>query len=193
MIHKDDVEVEYKFRVRDKEELIAVLDEKSDQKIPRQYQKNVMFDNPSKLMQVTNGRVRVRTRGDSGEKDLTYKRPLAPRNGAKREIEYEVKFTDPSNQIEKILEAIEFMSTTSYERYQAKWKIGDIHITLDEYPCADFIEIEGPRKRIESLAKELGFDIKDGLTKPVDTLFQEWREERGLSFKLHMRFNDFDK
>lgn len=193
MTNKKNIEVEYKFFVEDKQNLIRILDSKTANKKPRQYQKSVMFDNPARLMQTTNGRIRVRTLGDTGNKTFTYKKPLPPENGAKREIEYEVTFQDPKGQIEKILQAMEFTPSTSYERYQTKWEIDRVHVTLDEYPYADIIEIEGEKEDIEKVAKELGFDIKKGLTKPVDTLFQEWRKERGLPFKPHMRFNDFDK
>jgi len=191
--NKLDIEVEYKFKIEDKSALIALLDRKALNKKSREYQNNVMFDNPQKLMQVTDGRVRVRTSGESGNKTLTYKKPLPAENGAKMEIEYEIEFTDINSQIEKILEAMEFTPKTSYERYRTQWQIGNSHVTLDEYPYSDFIEIEGAKEEIELLAKEFGFDIARGLTKPTDTLFQEWRKEKGLPFKPHMRFYDFNK
>jgi len=193
MKNKQNIEIEYKFWVKNKQNLIKKLDKMTTAKKPRQYQKSVMYDNPQAIMQKTNGRIRVRTFGNSGEKALTYKKPISSKNGAKREIEYEIFFKNPNNQIEKILEAMEFRATTSYERYQTKWEIDGVEITLDEYPFADIIEIEGKIQKIKKLAKDLGFNIKDGLTKPVDTLFQEWRKERELSFKPHMRFDDFDK
>ncbi|MDD3531944.1 MAG: class IV adenylate cyclase [Candidatus Shapirobacteria bacterium] len=193
MKNKQNIELEYKFWVKDGEALVRVLDTRAFSKIARQYQSSVMFDNPSRIMQTTNGRIRVRILGDTGDKTLTYKKPLSPINGAKREIEYEISFRDPKGEIEKILGAMEFTPTTSYERYQTGWEIDGAHVTLDEYPYADIIEIEGKKEIIEKLAKEFGFDIKEGLTKPVDTLFQEWRKKKGLPFKPHMRFNDFDK
>ena len=193
MSNKNNIELEYKFWVKDKEKLIKVLNQKTSASKPRQYQSNVMFDNPAGTMQKTDGRIRVRTFGDSGEKTLTYKKPLPPQNGAKREIEYEIRFHDPNGQIEKILEAMEFLPTTSYERFQTTWEIDGVHVTLDEYPFADIIEIEGEKKDIERVAQELGFSTQQGLIKPADTLFQEWRKERGLTFKPHMRFDDFNK
>jgi predicted adenylyl cyclase CyaB len=193
MSNKHNIELEYKFWVKDKKSLIKILNGRASAKKPRQYQSSVMFDNPAGIMQKTDGRIRVRTFGDSGDKSLTYKKPLLSQNGAKREIEYEIKFHDPDGQIEKILEAMEFRPTTSYERFQTGWEINGVQVTLDEYPFADIIEIEGEKKEIERLAQELGFNIQQGLTKPVDTLFQEWRKERGLGFKPHMRFEDFNK
>lgn len=193
MNKKVNIELEYKFWVKDKKSLIKILNTKTSKKKPCQYQNNMMFDNPAGLMQITDGRIRVRTLGNSGNKTLTYKKPLPPKNGAKREIEYEVVFKDTKSQIEKILEAMKFEPTTSYERYQTSWEINGVNVTLDEYPYADIIEIEGKKQAIEKIAEELGFNIQEGLTKPTDTLFQEWRRKRGLPFKPHMRFNDFNK
>ncbi len=193
MKNKKDIEIEYKFWVENKDELIETLNKKTSQKKPRQYQSNVMFDNSDSLMQTTNGRIRVRTLRKTEKKQLTYKKPLSPQNGAKKEIEYEIVFQDNDEQIEKILQAMGFKPTTSYERYQTKWQINNISITLDEYPFANVVEIEGKQSQIKQLAEELKFDPKKGLTKPIDTLFQEWRKEKNLPFKPHMRFKDFDK
>lgn len=193
MKQNQDIELEYKFQVKDKNALIKVLDKLAPRKLDRQYQGNVMFDNPQGLMQKTDGRIRVRTLGETGIKVLTYKKPLPSENGAKRELEYEIKFEDQAGQIEKILSAMEFVPSTSYERYQTKWEIDGAYITLDEYPFANLLEIEGVKEKILELAEKLGFKISDGLTKPVDTLFQEWRKDRGLSFKPQMKFNDYDK
>ncbi len=187
------IEIEYKFLVKNKKALIKALNERGKLSYKREYQSNVMFDNADGLMQKTDGRIRLRVLGESGKKVLTYKKPLLSKNGAKREIEHEIEFIDSNNRIEKILKAMEFMPTTSYERYRTEWRIKDIHITLDEYPYSNFIEIEGAKKEIEQIAKEFGFNPKSGLTSPADTLFQYWRKARGLGFKSHMRFNDFNE
>ncbi|MDP3902067.1 MAG: hypothetical protein Q8Q21_00580 [bacterium] len=55
------------------------------------------------------------------------------------------------------------------------------------------MEIEGDKEDIEKAAKQLGFDVKNAIKKPVDTLFAEWRLANGLSFKPHMTFKDYDK
>lgn len=189
------IEVEYKFEIKKglMGKTIRLLDKIANQKIPREYQNNIMFDNHAKLMKITDGRIRVRTLDKRGNKTLTYKKPLSPKNGAKREIEYEIKFSDPRDQIEKILAAMEFNPSTSYERYQTKWIVKDMIVSLDEYPYANFLEIEGPIKRIEVLAGKLGFTPEKGLTKPVDSLFREWRQKKGLPDKPYMRFSDFNR
>lgn len=152
-----------------------------------------MFDNEVDLMQNTDSRIRLRLLGDGGKKVLTYKKPLKSENGAKREIEYEINFDDNEEQIEKILDAMAFHITTSYERYRTEWKADKVHITLDEYPFADFIEIEGEQKDIEDIAKKLNLKFENAIDKLADTLFIEWRKERRLLFKGQMRFEDYNK
>lgn len=187
------IEIEYKFEINDKNEIITLLNKIAKKSYDREYQSNIMYDNKDGLMQTTDGRIRLRYLGESGSKVLTYKKPLKSENGAKREIEYEINFSDNEEQIEKILNAMEFNITTSYERYRTEWILNYTHITLDEYPFANFLEIEGEQKNIEEVVKILNLNFKEALDKPADTLFQEWRKKKGLSFKGEMRFIDYDK
>ena len=56
-----------------------------------------------------------------------------------------------------------------------------------------FIEIEGEENKIIEIASKLNLNLKKNLTDACDTLFQQWRKERGLPFKPHMKFEDYDK
>ena len=155
----------------------------------RLYEKTVMYDNPAGLMQVTDGRVRLRQTGD--EVELSYKKPIT-RNGIKEEIEHETKVGN-FKIIEKILKKMEFFGVSSYERYRTTIKDGKVKVTLDEFPFANFIEIEGNKKNILETSKKLGLDKINNITQSCDSLFQEWRAKKGLSFKPHMLFKDYDK
>ncbi|HEX9008544.1 MAG TPA: class IV adenylate cyclase [Patescibacteria group bacterium] len=155
----------------------------------RLYEKTVMFDNPSGLMQITDGRVRLRQTGD--EVEFSYKKPIT-RNGIKEEIEYETKVGD-FKIIEKILNKMEFKAVSSYERYRTTIKNSSVKITIDEFPFTSFIEIEGTRQNILEMSKKLGLEKMTNITQSCDSLFQEWRKKRGLAYKPHMRFYDFNK
>ena len=155
----------------------------------RVYEKTVMYDNDRQIMQTTDGRIRLRVSDDSVE--LSYKKPLSRKN-IKREVEYEVEVSNFQT-TEKILAMMGFVPTTSYERYRTTFTKGEIKVTIDEYPFANFLEIEGKKEKIKNLALELGFLLRANLTDPCDTLFQKWRKEKGLDFKPHMRFEDYDK
>ncbi|NJN09582.1 MAG: class IV adenylate cyclase [Richelia sp. RM2_1_2] len=186
------IEVELKFRI-DKEniqEIINKLTNKNYITNGRLYEKNVMYDNPNQLMQISDGRIRLRQSGDSTE--FCYKKPIKDGSGIKKEIEYQVNTTD-FNTTEKILEMMEFLPASSYERYRTKIKGDNILATIDEYPFDNFVEIEGEEEEIKKLAQELDFDLSNNLVEPCDSLFVRWREERGLPAIRQMTFDGFDK
>lgn len=184
------IEVELKFPLEDVDSSRIVLQKLGfviDQK--RGLEINTMFDNKSGLMQQSNGRIRLRKTIKGVE--FCYKLPLVS-EGIKRELELEVELSDYAI-MESILEKMEYTPTTGYERYRTILSKDGVKVTIDEFPFASFLEIEGDEENIISVAGEIGFDLKDNLMKPCDTLFSEWREERGLPFKPYMRFEDYDK
>jgi len=155
----------------------------------RIYQKTVMYDNDQGLMHKTNGRIRLRQTGEIVT--LSYKLPISSET-VKKEIEWETKI-DNWLVGEELLKAMGFKETTSYEKYRTSFNYMNSKIEIDEYPFANFVEIEGEENIIKKNALDLGFDLTKALIKPCDTLFNEWRAERGLPLSLHMRFDNYDK
>jgi len=84
MSNKRNIELEYKFWVKDKKSLIKVLNSRASTRKPRQHQSNVMFDNPAGLMQKTDGRIRVRTLGDSGGQNLNLQKTTSAQKRSKK-------------------------------------------------------------------------------------------------------------
>lgn len=185
-------EVELKFIIANKDEekvfeKLALLGHQISR--PRTYELSVMYDNPAGLMQKTDGRIRLRQSGDRIE--FAYKKPIT-REGVKQEIEYEVEVS-ALEPLQKILKEMEFVPTTSYERYRTEFCKDKLKITLDEYPFSTFLEIEGDEDGIIKVASDLGFDLANNLTDSCDTLFTKWRVARGLSPISHMRFDDHQR
>lgn len=184
------IEIELKFEIEDVEKVAQGLKGLGfASKRERTYEKTVMYDNPAGLMQITDGRVRVRQSGNRVE--FSYKIPIT-RDGIKRELEHEVVVSDFS-ELEKILEKMEFTPTTSYERYRTELEKDGVKATIDEFPFAKFLELEGPEDQIKAAAEGLGFAMKDNLTDSCDTLFTKWRQEQGLNPVPHMRFDDYQR
>ncbi len=160
------------------------------------HETTTMYDNEHGILAKDNARLRLRGEFNSKTKNLraeiSYKRPLPAKDGAKREIEHTVHLNGASN-MEKILEKLSFSPVSSYEKKRHYLLKNGIQVTVDEYPFDTFIEIEGKSKDIWVLAQKLGFSKNESLVKPCDTLYQEWRKKRGLPFKSHMRFKDYDK
>lgn len=186
------IEVELKFKIDNNQ--IKIISANPDIIIGKEvHQKTVMFDNADKLMEHTDGRIRLRQQGN--KISLSYKRPLPSIGNEKKEVEFETEIGN-FEVMSNILRMMGYAPSTSYEKYTIPLKLNyqpDIHIEIQKYPFEIFLEIEGKKEEIEKAAKQLGFDAKDALNKPVDTLFTEWRSSKNLPFKPHMTFKDYDK
>lgn len=182
-------EIELKFEIKDKKTIVSSLI-KLGFKIKKEktYEKTVMFDNPQKIMQTTDGRVRLRQTGKKIE--FSYKKPIT-REGIKKEIEYEVEVSD-FKKMTKILEMMEFTQTTSYERYRTEFEKNGVKATIDEFPFATFLEIEGPENKIKNIAIDLGFNLNDNITDSCDTIFTKRRLAKGLKPIPHIKFDDYE-
>ena len=156
---------------------------------PRTYEISIMYDNERGTMQHTDGRIRLRRSVDRVE--LAYKKPLS-REKIKKEIEDQIVVSS-FEETQKILEAMGFFPTTSYERYRTEYVLDKTKITFDEYPFVSFIEIEGEEKDIVEWANQLDLKLANNLTDSCDTLFTKWRGQKGLSPKPHMKFDDYDR
>jgi len=182
------IEVELKYYIFDIPKILKSLKEIGfDIEQKRTLELSEMFDNESGLMQKTNGRIRVRKIGDRVE--FCYKKPLNS-NKIKKEIEYETKVQD-YEQLINIITEMGFTKTTSYERYRTLLTNSNkIKVTIDEYPFATFLEIEGDEEKIRTISDKLGFNIKDNLVEPCDTLFRKWRIEHSLEPIPNMLFKN---
>ena len=186
------IETELKFKIDDYQ--IKKVKNNSGVVLEKEvYQKTVMFDNADKLMEHTDGRIRLRQQGN--KISLSYKRPLPSAGNEKKEVELETEVGN-FEVMANILRTMGYAPTTSYEKYTTFFKLKgqpEIHIEIQKYPFETFLEIEGSKEEIEKMANQFGFDAKNALIKPVDTLFTEWRLAKGLPFKPHMTFKDYDK
>ncbi len=186
-MNNKDIEIELKFEINKNKissfnKKLQELDFALERRV---HEISVMYDNPSKIMQITDGRIRLRKSGE--DTILTYKKPLT-REGIKKEIEYEVKVSD-FNTMEKILKMMEFTKTTSYERYRAYFHKNDVEVMIDEFPYGVFVEIEGNEKNIIKISNELGFDMKYNLTDSCDTIYTQRCIKKGIEPSKHILFN----
>lgn len=186
------IEIEYKFEISSDgitDIRSKLLDLHFEERLPRTHELTVMYDNPQEMMQITDGRVRLRKTGDKTQ--ISYKKPLT-REGVKREIEHQTDVGD-FGVMEEILEAMDFRRKSSYERYRTIFHSGNVEVMIDEFPFATYLEIEGPDDEIRDVAKDLDLDTNNNLTDSCDTLFTQWREARDLKPTLHMTFSNYDK
>lgn len=191
------IEIEYKFILNEdkaskiEDELINNNFHKNSNKI---YEKTIMYDNHQQLMQKTNGRIRLRLVGDE-KAEFSYKKPLPTKpDEPKKEIEYQVEFSKRHVvDLINIIKCMGYSETTSYERYRTEYSKESTKVTIDIFPFAIILEIEGDEVMIKRLRRKLGLELSDHINDACDTLFTKWRVNHGLEPKDHMRFKDYDR
>lgn len=154
------LEIEVKLRVdsmppwRDK--LIALGAELS---IPRQLERNRVFDTPAGALRGQGVLLRLRRHGTRNV--LTMKTP-APMAGTVYKVRDETETDVPDFAVmEKILLGIGFRVCFTYEKFREGFRLHQAQVLLDETPIGDFIEIEGAASAIDRVAALLGFFQKD--------------------------------
>lgn len=183
-------EIELKFRVSNFDETFKAL-KRNFQYISSGHELTEMYDLDS-MLNKKDGRLRVRSirylnnKNNGEEVEFSYKRPLT-RKGIKIELEHEVTVSK-KNELSSILKEIGFRVVSSYERYRHTFHHKKVKITLDHFPFADFLELEGPKKEIISLAERLNFDIAQNITDSCDTIDDIERRTAGLSPRDHILF-----
>jgi predicted adenylyl cyclase CyaB len=149
---------------------------------PRTLETTSMYDNAEQFMIVSDGRLRIRTGHKSS---LSYKRPVT-RDGIKVEIEYESEIEDPE-QVELILKEIGYEKVSSYARFRTIWQTEKVKIFLDEFSFGNFIEIEGEREDILTVATEMGFDLTKNITRSYDGIYKDICKEKGIVPSPHIK------
>lgn len=72
----------------------------------------------------------------------------------KLETELAVKFP---RRWPRILETLGFRPSFLYEKYRSTFRLGNLHLDLDETPVGVFLELEGLPKAIDLVARRLGY------------------------------------
>jgi adenylate cyclase class 2 len=156
-------------------------------KTPRTYEDNILFDTPDQRL--THQQCLLRLRRDR-RNILTYKEPAAAaESDFKVRQEYEVEVSDLA-QTQAIFERLGFVPTLRYEKYRETFIYQDTEILLDEMPFGTFLEIEGTREAIRTIAGKLGLDFACRLTASYGEIFDAVRATYGLAV-LDMTFDNW--
>jgi adenylate cyclase class 2 len=69
-----------------------------------------------------------------------------------------------------------------YEKYRTSYSVpgaGGVHVEFDETPVGVFLELEGPRRAIDRMARRLGYSAADYITRSYAALHFEGCRRRG--------------
>lgn len=146
----------------------------------RTHEINLRFDTPAgdliRRMQV------LRLRQDQLV-HLTYKGPGEVLGGTRLRQEIEFTVSDFEN-ARSLLEALGFQVVLMYEKFRTTFDLGEVHVTLDEMPYGDFIEIEGPDpESIYRTAQSLELDWEARILDSYTVLFDNLRTALGFTFR----------
>jgi predicted adenylyl cyclase CyaB len=160
---------------------------------PRRFESNRLYDYGDSRLRKAGWVLRLRFI-DDGHCFLTLKcGAVASRLYKIRpEIETEVK---DGRQLAAILEGLGLRETFCYEKYRTVYgrKLAldsssrSGQLAYDETPFGNFIELEGSKHWIDSMAREMGYQRADYITVGYPTLYSEWRRQNGRSGTLLSR------
>lgn len=157
-------------------------------RVARVYERNTLFDTQDDYFRRRGSilRIRIEENADAQGKPhpqrqrksvfkglLTFKCPLKgvpkgqrsahSRYKEREEIEYRLP---DALRFSRLLRRLGLRAWFQYEKYRSRYRIAGsaLHIDLDETPIGAFLELEGPRRSIDRVAKALGYSTRDYIT-----------------------------
>jgi len=168
-------EIEIKFRVADVDRLQRKLRAAGFRLItPRTHELNTLYDLPGDVLRRRKELLRIRRYGT--EWLLTHKSGSRQARHSSR-MELETKVED-GKKMDAILRLLGYSPSFRYEKFRAEWGQEPGKVVVDKTPIGNFAEIEGPARWIDAIAKALGIERKEYITKNYASLFAEWKREQ---------------
>ncbi|HXO87017.1 MAG TPA: class IV adenylate cyclase [Candidatus Acidoferrales bacterium] len=164
-------ETEIKLRVDDLAALIRKLKRVGAHCHGRILERNTLFDTPDSDFRRRGRllRLRIETPARSSlvaagraRACLTSKQAAAASApaGYKQNLESEASVWAPQYSIARF-RALGFRPAFRYEKFRSSFRLGRLHLDLDETPVGAFIELEGPSRWIDRTAHALGYSRRD--------------------------------
>jgi adenylate cyclase, class 2 len=148
----------------------------------RHFERNLLFDFPDGRLRRAQCLLRLRWVGRQAL--LTFKgTPLRnSRYKVRREIETAV---EEGAGLAGIFRVLGLCEVFRYEKYRTVLaprgrKRGGAELVYDQTPVGDYVELEGPRRWIDQMARRLGYGPDDYITLSYAALYREKCRERGV-------------
>jgi adenylate cyclase, class 2 len=183
-----DQELEVKFLIADLPALENRLGSLGAQLVQqRVHEVNLRLDTPD--LSLTKSLQVLRLRQDSLAR-VTYKGPGRDLGGVRirQELEFVVSDFETARNLFK---ALGYDVAMMYEKYRTVYDLDDVHVTLDEMPYGDFIEVEGPLpESIQRVSQRLGVAWEARVLDSYTALFDQLRAVMGFTFR-DLSFENF--
>ena len=177
-------EIEVKFALRDRKELVRKLHELGGQRLYQEtFEDNIVLDRRGEL-RTKGSMLRVRKFGRYAL--ATYKGPLAFDGGVKTREEVQTGVESFELAIQ-LFDALGYKPVFRYQKFREVWRVQEVEVVLDRTPIGEYFEIEGPMEVIRTVAESLGFSMETGIRQTYADLYRMHRRTRG-DLPEHMVF-----
>jgi adenylate cyclase class 2 len=164
-------EIEIKLRVDNIEALARDLRRIGAKSLGRVLERNTLYDTAESHFRKRGCLLRLRTevpapsrlaRGGPRRAVATSKTPIpsASRSRYKQKFERETAVAF-AGRWPQALTALGLRAAFCYEKYRTMYRVGALHVDLDETPVGVFLELEGDPRSIDRVARRLGFGPRD--------------------------------
>jgi adenylate cyclase class 2 len=147
---------------------------------PRSFERNILFDFPDGRLRKSDSLLRLRL--EDRRSRLTFKGPRTNHDRFKSRLEIETE-VDDGPEAGRILEALGFSVAFRYEKFRTVYRRrGDpdhAEVAYDETPIGTYLELEGPRRWIDRVARSFGFERQEYVTASYGRLYLEWCQAHG--------------
>ncbi|OGZ96313.1 MAG: hypothetical protein A2847_02840 [Candidatus Sungbacteria bacterium RIFCSPHIGHO2_01_FULL_50_25] len=162
-------EIELKFRVDDFSPIRKKLRVLGGKCLWKGKEENWFYDRKDKFLKKSGKLLRIKKMGDVR---LTLKANHLRIKGMKVQDEYQTALDRPDEMI-KILSHLGFLRMSGYTKYREHWKLKNAWVELDTINKGEkFVEIEGARKQIQSLARIFDLDFKQSTAETYGELIR---------------------
>ena len=168
-------EIEVKFSLRDRNELVRKLHEIGAQRLyPETFEDNIVLDRRGELR--TKGSL-LRVRKFGKYSIATYKGPMSIEGGVKSREEVQTGVESFELAIQ-LFDSLGFKPVFRYQKFREVWRVRDAEVVIDRTPIGEYFEIEGPIDLIRSLAAELGMEMEQAIRQTYADLYRQARRTR---------------
>ena len=168
-------EIEVKFPLRDRAELVRKLHEIGAQRLyPETFEDNIVLDRRGELR--TKGAL-LRVRKFGKYSIATYKGPMSIEGGVKSREEVQTGVESFELAIQ-LLDSLGYKPVFRYQKFREVWRLRDVEVVLDRTPIGEYFEIEGPIDTIRAIAAELGMNMEQAIRQTYADLYRQARRTR---------------
>jgi adenylate cyclase class 2 len=145
--------------------------------LARHFESNYLYDFPDQRLRKSRCLLRLRFAREQAL--LTYKGAPLPSRDYKIRREIETKVED-GHRLREILLLLGLREVFCYEKFRTiyaprgKGEVADApHLVFDETPIGAFLELEGPQRWIDEVARHLGYPRRDYITESYAALYRK--------------------